>query len=153
MNQKVTHMLIILIDFAAMGVLIVTFMHSRADLQPSNMCQSPYCIQLVPASQFAKLQNASKMHCLWPEQQSIRESECKVTHWSIQKSWHKWKLARRSFVAYRYTIFLLLSGMWNIDEQCRNPNSNSRDHLVGRLTDIIGAPSYIFTFSGRAPIQ
>ena len=29
----------------------------------------------------------------------------------------------------------LLSGMWNIDDQYRNPNINNRDHLVGQLTN------------------
>ena len=28
----------------------------------------------------------------------------------------------------------LLSGIWNIDDQNRNPNINNRDHLVGQLT-------------------
>ena len=37
-------------------------------------------------------------------------------------------------VALCYIYLYLLSGIWNIDDQHRNPNIDNRDHLVGQLT-------------------
>ena len=42
------------------------------------------------------------------------------------------RICREGSIAQYYIS--LLSGIWNIDDQNRNPNINNRDHLVGQLT-------------------
>ena len=58
------------------------------------------------------------------------ERRWKTTKYLSKTSPHK--RHKMSSIAQYYIS--LLSGIWNIDDQYKNPNINNRDHLVGQLT-------------------
>ena len=82
--------------------------------------------------------SAEKSNSMWlclfeagpPDQGTLRLDSC----WPASQVFCRMLAFLREDGRTALCYISLLSGIWNIDDQHRNPNINNRDHLVGRLT-------------------